>query len=99
MRGTLQALVAYAAGEVLDGHIADDLALVRDCESIAGVDLAHNAGPGALVDIGQIPVLVVDLEDLLAQLRRRDDQEALLGLGDAQHLGREVAQLCACHPG
>ena len=86
-----RAFVADACCQVLDGHVADDLALMPDGESVAGVYLAHDAGSCALVDVGQVPVLVVDLEYLLAELRRRDDQETLLGLGYAQHLGREVA--------
>ena len=93
--GDLQALVADATGEVLDGHIAYHLALVGDCESVAGVDLSHQAGPGSFVDIGQVPVFVVDLEDPLSQLERGDDQEALLGLGYAQDLRGKVG--CFVH--
>ena len=51
---------------MLDGHVADDPALMTDDESVAGVYLADDAGSCALVDVGQVPVLIVDLEYLLA---------------------------------
>ncbi len=42
------------------------------------IDLAHNACSRALVDVGQIPVLVVDLQYLLSKLLRGDYQKPLL---------------------
>ncbi len=50
--GLLLTLVSYASGEVLNGDIANDPALVLHQEPIVSDDLSNDAGPGALVYIG-----------------------------------------------
>ena len=76
-------LIPYAACEVLDWDVAHYQALVLDYEPVRSGDLSNNAGPGSFIDVGQVPVIVVDLEDSITQLTGRDDQEALLSLGNA----------------
>ena len=91
-RQLLLSLIGDAACDLLDRRIADD-----DPAMLEGVGLllqhaADDTGPRALVDVGQVPVIVVDAQDLVGEMLRHGEHETLLGLGAHDDLREHIGQ-------